>query len=254
MADDVPFLSRWSQRKALARHGQPLPEPVPPPATPPAPAAARPPLAEPGPVRAPVQGPVLAPPAAAQAPGAGGTSTAPVPAAAAAAPTLDDVARLPADASDFSRFVARGVQPEVKNAALKKLFSDPHFNVMDGLDIYIDDYGKPDPLPAAMLRQMVQSRFLGLFDDEQAPEPARRQAAGSAGLPSHSIATAAATAPQDPQDRQAPPAAPAPHDPPAETAPAALPHEDADLRLQPHPAAGPEGAAAGADPAPGRQP
>ena len=30
---------------------------------------------------------------------------------------------------------------------MKKLFSDPHFNVMDGLDTYIDDYGKPDPLP-----------------------------------------------------------------------------------------------------------
>jgi hypothetical protein len=33
----------------------------------------------------------------------------------------------------------------VRNAALKKLFTDPHFNVMDGLDVYIDDYGKPDP-------------------------------------------------------------------------------------------------------------
>ena len=30
---------------------------------------------------------------------------------------------------------------------MKKLFSDPHFNVMDGLDTYIDDYGKPDPIP-----------------------------------------------------------------------------------------------------------
>jgi hypothetical protein len=39
------------------------------------------------------------------------------------------------------------VAPEVKNAAFKKLFADPHFNVMDGLDIYIDDYSKPDPLP-----------------------------------------------------------------------------------------------------------
>jgi hypothetical protein len=38
---------------------------------------------------------------------------------------------------------------------------------MDGLDTYIDDYGKPDPLPAGMLRQMVQSQLLGLFDDEK---------------------------------------------------------------------------------------
>ena len=43
---------------------------------------------------------------------------------------------------------------------------------MDGLDTYIDDYGKPDPLPAGMLRQMAQSQVLGLFDDEPT-EPAR---------------------------------------------------------------------------------
>jgi hypothetical protein len=62
--------------------------------------------------------------------------------------------------------MAEGVAPEVKNAALKKLFTDPHFNVMDGLDTYIDDYGQPDPLPPGMLRRMAQSQLLGLFDDE----------------------------------------------------------------------------------------
>jgi hypothetical protein len=95
-------------------------------------------------------------------------------AAAPPAPTLADVAALTRD-SDYTRFVGRNVQPEVRNAALGKLFSDPHFNVMDGLDTYIDDYGKPDPLPASMLRKMVQSAALGLFDDEdqepQAPRP-----------------------------------------------------------------------------------
>ena len=58
---------------------------------------------------------------------------------------------------------------------MKKLFSDPHFNVMDGLDTYIDDYGKPDPIPPSMLRQMVQSKFLGLFDDEDEPSDERRR-------------------------------------------------------------------------------
>ncbi len=43
---------------------------------------------------------------------------------------------------------------------------------MDGLDVYIDDYGKPDPLPAGMLRQLAQSRLLGLFDDPQPAAPA----------------------------------------------------------------------------------
>ncbi len=53
---------------------------------------------------------------------------------------------------------------------MKKLFTDPHFNVMDGLDTYIDDYGKPDPIPLAMLRSMNQSKFLRLFDDEDDDE------------------------------------------------------------------------------------
>ena len=67
---------------------------------------------------------------------------------------------------DSSRFVARDVDPEVKNLAMKKLFADPHFNVMDGLDTYIDDYNTPDPIPKSMFRQLVQARMLGLLDDE----------------------------------------------------------------------------------------
>jgi hypothetical protein len=63
---------------------------------------------------------------------------------------MRDVAFLHAE-SDYSRFVAKGVDKAVRRAAMKKLFSDPHFNVMDGLDIYIDDYTKPSPLPAGML-------------------------------------------------------------------------------------------------------
>ena len=40
---------------------------------------------------------------------------------------------------------------DVRRAALKKLFSDPRFNVMDGLDVYIDDYSKTEPIPPEML-------------------------------------------------------------------------------------------------------
>jgi hypothetical protein len=85
------------------------------------------------------------------------------------------VALLTRDA-DYTRYLGSAVSPDVKNAALKHLFTDPHFNVMDGLDIYIGDYNTPDPLPAGMLRQMVQSQLLGLFDDEveagASPQPA----------------------------------------------------------------------------------
>ena len=80
-------------------------------------------------------------------------------------PTLDDVQAL-TPASDFKPFMLQGVAPDVRNAAMKKLFADPHFNVMDRLDIYIDDYSQPDPLPAAMLRQMASAKILNLFDEE----------------------------------------------------------------------------------------
>ena len=85
-------------------------------------------------------------------------------------PTLADVAQLTRE-SDFSRFVAPNVDPSVKNAAMKKLFADPHFNVMDGLDTYIDDYNKFEPIPRSMLRQMVNARSLGLLDDELEEQP-----------------------------------------------------------------------------------
>jgi hypothetical protein len=83
-------------------------------------------------------------------------------------PTLDDVARLGPD-SDFSAFVSQGVDKNVQRLAMRKLFSDPHFHVMDGLDIYIDDYNKSDPVPAAMLAslQHAKSVFAKFIEDEK---------------------------------------------------------------------------------------
>ena len=90
--------------------------------------------------------------------------------------TLQDAEAL-TPASDFKPFMGRSVSPEVKNAAMKKLFTDPHFNVMDRLDTYIDDYSKPDPIPADMLRQMVGAQLLGLFDDEEKQQDGKQGAA-----------------------------------------------------------------------------
>lgn len=81
-------------------------------------------------------------------------------------PTLEDVLKLTKD-SDYSAYVKPGIDPAVQQAAMQKLFSDPHYNIMDGLDIYIDDYSKPDPIPLEMLKQLNQSQLLGLF---KAPE------------------------------------------------------------------------------------
>jgi hypothetical protein len=70
--------------------------------------------------------------------------------------------------SDFKGFLHPKVDAKLRHAALKKLFSDPRFNVMDGLDIYIGDYNKADPIPPEMLQQLaqVQNMFAGLKKDE----------------------------------------------------------------------------------------
>jgi len=64
-----------------------------------------------------------------------------------------------------------GVDPGLKRAALKTLLRDARFNVMDGLDVYIDDYSKPDPIPAEWLGQLKQLERLGHYiEPEEKPE------------------------------------------------------------------------------------
>ena len=72
-------------------------------------------------------------------------------------PELPPVEKLTID-SDFSGFFHPKVDEDLRRRALRKLFSDPHFNVMDGLDVYIDDYSKTEPIPAAMLASLKQAQ------------------------------------------------------------------------------------------------
>ena len=186
-ANDDGFLSRWAKRKEQVRSGQAVaPEPV---LTPLPEVVALPvvPVAESAPV-------VEAEPALAEP-----------------LPTMADVALLTRE-SDYSRFVAAGTDLGVKQAAMKKLFADPHFNLMDGLDTYIDDYGKPDPIPLSMLRQMNQSKILRLFESEEIDEAKNAE----------SVATLTATETKTPPD------------------------DDPDLRLQQDDAAGRPGPDQGA--------
>lgn len=107
------------------------------------------------------------------------TATEAQPAAAPATPVpeLPPIESLTAE-SDFSVFMHPKVDPKLRRAALKKLFSDPHFNVMDGLDVYIDDYTKSDPIPEEMLAQMVQMQNLfGVAEQKkEAPEAQAKDA------------------------------------------------------------------------------
>ncbi len=186
MADG--FLNRWSQRKQDVREGKPLAEPSIAP-LPPAPVQPNP-------------NPVEKTADVAQA-------------AAPELPTLADVQQL-TPASDFKPFMVRGVAADVKNAAMKKLFSDPHFNVMDRLDTYIDDYSISDPIPEAMLRKMVSAKFLNLFDEEKESEvkPASDLPGGVSDVPDTAV-------PQTVAQLPLPLEAPETND------------DDTDLRLQP---------------------
>ena len=74
-------------------------------------------------------------------------------------PGAEDVAQLH-DESDFSLYMKQGVDESVRRSAMKKLFSNPHFNVMDGLDIYVADYSRADPLPPGMLASLRHAQAL----------------------------------------------------------------------------------------------
>ena len=221
------FLGRWSRRKQDVREGKPLQEPEAPRPVPPA--------------RAPQ---AVAAPAVEQAP-----DKTPEP---APLPTLQEAQALSID-SDFKPFVGRAVAPEVRNTAMKKLFADPHFNVMDGLDTYIDDYTQPDPLPAAMLRQMASAQFMGLVEpDPESPQGVVPQPADATAdapkdpAPAPQTGNEMAESPQDVAQSGVCTAIPSPlgAEPvgselePQVPAPASHPeHDHAHLRLQPDDAA-----------------
>jgi hypothetical protein len=111
----------------------------------------------------PVQPPVTAPhPAAAPAAPAAGEG---------AAPLLPSIESLTME-SDYAQFFQPKVPEALRRAAVKKLFADPHFNVMDGLDTYIDDYSKSDPIPPEMLARLVQARDIIDHPSNAKPESA----------------------------------------------------------------------------------
>ena len=64
------------------------------------------------------------------------------------------------------------VEEGVKRAALKKLFSDPRFNVMDGLDTYIDDYTKAEPVTEELLARLEHARQTLLVSKQEEEKPA----------------------------------------------------------------------------------
>ncbi len=61
---------------------------------------------------------------------------------------------------DVKAFLSDKVSTELKNKAFKALFSRPEYNVMDGLDIYIEDYNTFVPLSQEQIGKMTFSKQL----------------------------------------------------------------------------------------------
>ncbi|MFV0665366.1 DUF3306 domain-containing protein [Denitromonas sp.] len=157
-AEDGGFLRRWSQRKQAVARGEVPPEPVP----------------------APTAAPV--PPPASEA--------------REAAPLPDPATLTLAD--DFSGFLRPKVPAALKRQALAKLFSEAHFNQVDGLDIYMDDYNLiPDmddadrgllrharavlePTPAQVSAPDADTPVVGTEAVTEAADPATAQEAAPA--------------------------------------------------------------------------
>ena len=164
------FLRRWSQRKLAAARE----------------------------TSAPVNAAAATPAPATQAPAttAALPPTSAAPAIASELPSLESLTF----ESDFSAFLQPSVDPALKRAALRKLFADPRFNVMDGLDVYIDDYNKFEPIPPEIVKQLAHARYL--FD----PPKTRVNAQGYVeDVPAEEAALAAPDAePADAAGAQAP--------------------------------------------------
>jgi hypothetical protein len=168
-------LKRWSRRKLQAARTETPPRDAPPE---PVAAAAR--------------------PQPAQAPGAVPQNTnAPLPAIESL--TID---------SEFAAFFKPDVAEATKRAALKQLFRDPRFNIMDGLDVYIDDYTQPDPISPEMMKQLLHTRHIfnppatevnaeGHVVDVVAPPAPAEETAATAATAGTPIAAAAPASPAE---------------------------------------------------------
>ena len=121
------FLSRWSQRKAMARDGVELPDEPELPDLPPATEAAD---ADNAPATVDSEAGDAEPP----------TELPPL-------ESLDEN-------SDYSAFLNKDVSPDLRQKALRKLFQSPKFNVRDGLDDYDWDFTNPEPLGGIVTAEM----------------------------------------------------------------------------------------------------
>jgi len=92
------------------------------------------------------------------------------------APTLPPLDKLTPE-SDFTGFMHPKVDDALRRVALKKLFSDPHFNLPDPFEAYSGDWTGGEPIPAEMLAALNQAQRL-LFSEKKEEPAAEEKIAG----------------------------------------------------------------------------
>lgn len=122
-------------------------------------------------------------------------AAAPAPQAPVPLPALDSLSF----ESDFKAFMRAQVEESAKRAALKKLFADPRFNLMDGLDVYIDDYTKGEPISPELLARLEHAKAT-LLGQEQAKQQAEAAGKAKADETQSQVAEAPAGEPRQKED------------------------------------------------------
>ena len=84
----------------------------------------------------------------------------------AEAPVLPPVDKLTPD-SDFGAFMHPKVQDSLRRVALKKLFSDPHFNTPDAFEPFSGDWTGAETIGPDLLKNLNQTRTLLMSDEER---------------------------------------------------------------------------------------
>ena len=88
-------------------------------------------------------------------------------------PDLPPVEKLTPE-SDFTAFKHPKVEDALRRVALKKLFSDPRFNVADPFEAYSGDWTGGEPIPEEMLAALNQAKRR-LFDDNKEADGAKKE-------------------------------------------------------------------------------
>jgi hypothetical protein len=98
--------------------------------------------------------------------------------------------------SDFSPFLSPGVSDSLRRQALRKLFSQPAYNITDGLNDYDEDFtqfASLGKLVTTEMKRRVQRELEAEKRRAESTDMQTRQSAGDDGVPADDVTAAAET-------------------------------------------------------------